>query len=86
MFVGNLSQLVLIHFTRQNCSSEPKYNADTQALREEPLSQSLFLYFKAAGALLKDSSCSYIFEFPNSNVGANLVVMQLARTAHNCLA
>ena len=34
---------------------------------------------------LKDSTSGYIFEFPNSKVGANLMVMQLAKTAHNCL-
>ena len=58
----------------------------TQALQEGTLSQTLSIYFKAVGGLLKDSACSYIFEFSNSNVGATLVVMQLARTAHNCLA
>ena len=55
-----------------------------QALREE-IYLNLSPCFKAVGALLKDSSCSYIFEFPNSNVGVNMVVMQLAGTAHNCL-
>ena len=44
----------------------------------EPFPQTLSLCSKAVGALLKDSSCSYKFEFPNSNVGANMVVMQLA--------
>ena len=50
------------------------------------LSLSLSLCFKAAGAFLKDLACSYTFEFSNSKVGANMMVLQLARTAHNCLA
>ena len=36
-----------------------------------PFPKTLSLCFKAVGALLKDSSCSYKFEFPNSNLGAN---------------
>ena len=47
---------------------------------------SLSLCFKAVGAFLKDLACSYTFEFSNSKVGANMMVLQLARTAHNCLA
>ena len=53
---------------------------------KEPYPKTLSPCFKAVGALLKDLACSYTFEFPNSKVGANLVVMQLARTAHNYLA
>ena len=84
---GILSQLVLFHsYKTKSFSPELEYNTHTQALREGTFSQTLSLYFKVVGALLKDSSCSYEFEFPNSNVGANMVVMQLARTAHNCLA
>ena len=84
--MGTLSQLVLFHSIRQNRLPEPEYNAHTQAYEKNPIPNSLSLCFKAVGALLKDSSCSYKFEFPNSNVGANMVVMQLAKTAHNCLA
>ena len=83
---GILSQLVLFHSYKTKSFPEPEYNALTQAYEKEPFPQTLSLCFKAAGALLKDSSCSYKFEFPNSNVGANLVVMQLARAALNCLA
>ena len=53
---------------------------------KNPIPQTLSLCFKVVGALLKNLACSYTFEFPNSKVGANMVVMQLARTAHNCLA
>ena len=87
MFTGNLFPTCINSLYRtKSFSPELEYNTHTQALREGTFSQTLSLYFKAAGALLKDSSCSYEFEFPNSNVGANMVVMQLARTAHNCLA
>ena len=83
---GNPFPTYIISLYKTKLFLEPEYNTHTQAYEKGPFPQTLSLCFKAAGALLKDSSCSYKFEFPNSNVGANLVVMQLARTAHNYLA
>ena len=49
----------------------------TQALREEPYPNLSLPALRLQEPFLKDSAYSYIFEFLNSKVGANLVVMQL---------
>ena len=59
------------HSYKTKLFPEPNCNALTQAYEKEPFPQTLSLCFKAAGALLKDSSYSYKFEFPNSNLGVN---------------
>ena len=65
MFTGNLFPTCINSLYRtKSFSPELEYNTHTQALREGTFSpNSDPLYFKAAGALLKDSSCSYKFEF-----------------------
>ena len=55
------------HSYKTKLFPEPEYSALTQAYEKEPFPQTLSLYFKAAGALLKDSNCSYKFEFPRAN-------------------
>ena len=64
---GNPFPTCINHSYMTKLFPEPKYSALTQAYEKEPFPQTLSLYFKAAGALLKDSNCSYKFEFPRAN-------------------
>ena len=67
----NLFPTCINHSYKTKLFPEPECNALTQAYEKEPFPQTFFICFKATGALLNDSSCSYKFEFPNSNLGAN---------------
>ena len=72
---GNPFPTCINHSYKTKLLPEPSAMLSSKAYEKEPFSpNSLSFCFKAVGALLKYSSCSYKFEFPNSNLGANQVV------------